>query len=113
MQYALLDRKVGPYAQAGLAFGSTYTFYGPGGAVKMTDAFDYQVGLGYRFSSGSFATITHPSRLSLELYANLDFGHFDHIKADTARGRIDADVVDGRGAVHYMLDIGAAIHFTL
>ena len=113
IQYALIDRKVGPYVQAGLAFGSTYAFYGPGGAVKMKSAFDYKVGVGYRLGSGSFATLRGPSRLSVDLYANLDFGQFDHIKATTGIRSIDADVADGRGAMHYMLDIGLALHFTL
>ena len=68
---------------------------------------------GYRFTQAAFNnSMNRPSRDSLELYANLDFGQFSHVKSGVTFDHLDDDINSGLRETHYMLELGVAVHWT-
>lgn len=111
-QYAFRNRKEGPYLQGGLAFASTYSITSQVGGLTFSSPFDYKLGVGYRISQAAFIEgPNRPSRNSLDIYANLDFGQFSHIKSTVIGAKFDGDVGADQ-QTHYMVEVGVAIHWT-
>jgi len=106
-EYAFSTRKAGLYLQAGLGLLSTYSAYGFAQTLKVSSPFDYKVGLGYRWSQQSVReNFTRPSRVSFDVYANLDFGSFERV----ARYREEAEIT--AKSTHYMAELGVGLHWT-
>jgi hypothetical protein len=112
-QYALRNRKEGLYFQGGLGFASTFTIRVDGdGYLTVSSPFDVKLGLGYRVPAGIFGPPRDkPSRSGVDLFAGFDLGQFQHVSASSRRsGELDSDIA--RPAMHYLLEIGAAFHWT-
>jgi len=106
-EYAFGTRKTGPYAVAGLGLLSTYRAYGFAHTLKVSSPFDYKLGFGYRWSQHAVAgNRDRPSRLSFDVYANFDFGQFDHGESDGHAFEIASP------SMHYMAELGAALRWT-
>ncbi|MET0593717.1 MAG: hypothetical protein ABW133_13520 [Polyangiaceae bacterium] len=112
-QYALRNRKQGLFLQGGFGFASTYSITQEGdGRFTVSAPFDVKLGFGYRIPQGALAKTpaTKPSRWSVDLFGQFDFGQFQSVSGSTSRGRVDTDIA--QPATHYLAEFGVALHWT-
>jgi hypothetical protein len=110
-QYALRNRKEGLYFQGGLGFASTYGVVTEDATMTVSAPFDVKLGLGYRIPVRMDGERDRPSRKSLQLFAQFDYGKFDRVtETDRTRGELEGDIA--RPATHYLAEFGVAFHWT-
>jgi hypothetical protein len=104
-ELAFMDRKVGPYVQLGMGFGTRFNVAGSG--VTMTsrnDGVEFKFGIGYRFLPGA------SRRVGFTLFANLDRGEMTSLDVSLP-GEGLSELTITRRSSHFTGELGLGVSF--